>query len=70
MKLDIQIDEWALHEPFVTARETTTHIKTVTAVLIENGLRGRGEALGVDYLGETADSIAAQLETVRADIER
>ncbi len=70
MKLDIQIDQWALHEPFVTARETTTHIRTVTAVLIENGQRGRGEALGVDYLGETADSMAAQLESVRAEIER
>jgi L-alanine-DL-glutamate epimerase-like enolase superfamily enzyme len=69
MKLDLRFDEWEMREPFVTAAETTTRIRTVTVALSADAVRGRGEALGVDYLGETADTIAAQIEGVRADLE-
>jgi L-Ala-D/L-Glu epimerase / N-acetyl-D-glutamate racemase len=66
----IALDEWPLREPFVIAGLTTTAIVTVTVELAEGSARGRGEALGVDYLGETAESIRDQLEACRAAIAR
>lgn len=69
MKLEIEIDTWEMREPFVTARDTTTHIDTITAVLRDGGAVGRGEALGIGYLGETRDSIVSQLDAVRDDVE-
>lgn len=69
MKLEIQIDTWEMHEPFVTARDTTTHIDTVTAVLADGDLAGRGEALGIGYLGESRDSIVEQIEGMRDELE-
>jgi len=70
MQLQLVFQEWEMRQPFVTASETTTHIRTLTAVLDVNGVRGRGEALGVDYLGETADTLAAQIESVRDELQR
>jgi len=70
LALDLQFDDWEMREPFVTATETTTHITTLTATIRAGGIEGRGEALGVDYLGENATTMAAQVESVRAEIER
>jgi L-Ala-D/L-Glu epimerase / N-acetyl-D-glutamate racemase len=69
VKLSIAFDEWPLREPFVIAGFTTTEVVTVTVALEEASARGRGEALGVDYLGETPASVREQLETCRAAIE-
>ena len=69
MKLSIALDEWPLREPFVIAGSTTTAITTVTVTLEDDKARGWGEALGVDYLGETAESMRDELEARRAAIE-
>lgn len=42
----------------------------VVAHISRDGVTGRGEAHGVPYLGETADSIVEQIEGVRAFIEQ
>jgi len=68
-KLELQVDEWEMREPFVTASETTTHVSTITVVVGDSGHVGRGEALGVDYLGETALTMSAQVECARDAIE-
>jgi L-alanine-DL-glutamate epimerase-like enolase superfamily enzyme len=70
VKLSIDLDEWPLREPFVIAGSTTESIVTVTVTLETSTARGRGEALGVDYLGETAESVRAQIEARRSAIER
>ena len=70
LALELRFDDWDMREPFVTATETTTHITTLTATVRAGGIEGRGEALGVDYLGENAATMAAQVESVRGDIER
>ena len=67
--LDWQLDRWTLREPFVTARESIDVIETVTATVSSLGVSGRGEALGVDYLGETPASIGRALEAARAMVE-
>ena len=69
MKLSIALDEWPLRAPFVIAGSTTTAITTVTVTVEDGAARGWGEALGVDYLGETAASMREQLEACRAAIE-
>jgi L-alanine-DL-glutamate epimerase-like enolase superfamily enzyme len=70
VKLSIDRDTWEMREPFVTAADTVTHIETITVTLADGALAGRGEALGVDYCGENADTMAAQIEAVRNELER
>lgn len=69
MKMSIALDEWPLREPFVIAGSTITVITTVTVTLEDDKARGWGEALGVDYLGETAESMRDEIEARRAAIE-
>ena len=67
--MSIALDEWPLREPFVIAGQTLESIVTLTANLGHGTARGRGEALGVDYLGETPESLRDQLESQREAIE-
>jgi L-alanine-DL-glutamate epimerase-like enolase superfamily enzyme len=69
IKLSLFTDRWELTEPFSTARETVSHIETLTACLNRDGLCGKGEALGVDYLGETVSSMQEQINEVRGAVE-
>jgi L-alanine-DL-glutamate epimerase-like enolase superfamily enzyme len=69
MKLSIFNDRWEMTAPFVTSKEAINHIETITVCINKDGVCGKGEALGVDYLDESADSMRAQIESVRRDIE-
>jgi L-alanine-DL-glutamate epimerase-like enolase superfamily enzyme len=69
-ELSIQTRIWPLHEPFVIARATMTACEVIVVQLAAGGHVGRGEAVGVDYHGETLDSMRAQIEGVRKMIER
>ncbi|HLT92316.1 MAG TPA: dipeptide epimerase [Woeseiaceae bacterium] len=69
MKLTLEIDTWALREPFVTARDRVTEITTLTAVLSDGRHSGRGEALGVGYRGETIRSMSAELHAVQHELQ-
>ncbi len=69
VKLSLFTDGWELKEPFSTAQATVSQIETITACLSQGGQCGKGEALGVDYFGETAATMAEQIEAVRHQIE-
>lgn len=69
MKLTVQKKYWPLREPFVISRATYTTSDVIIVELQDGRLVGRGEAAGVDYHGETPDSMLAQVEAVRARIE-
>ena len=69
-ELSIQTRVWPLHEPFVIARGSQTTCEVIVVQLAAGGHIGRGEAVGVDYHGETIDSMCAQIEAVRDTIER
>lgn len=70
LKLEITIVDWALREAFTISRETLTSIPCIQVTLTDvDGNIGRGEAVGVDYAGETPETMATQIETVRAEIE-
>ncbi|MET0533342.1 MAG: N-acetyl-D-Glu racemase DgcA [Steroidobacter sp.] len=69
MKLTIQKKSWPLREPFVISRATYTNSDVIIVALQDGELIARGEAAGVDYHGETLDSMVAQLEALRGRIE-
>lgn len=60
---------WLLREPFAIARGISTHSNVIVVELGRAGRVGRGEAMGVDYHGETIDGLLEQIETVRPQIE-
>ena len=69
-ELSIQTRVWPLREKFVIARGSQTACEVIVVHLAVDGHVGRGEAVGVDYHGETIDSMRAQIESVRAAVER
>lgn len=69
MQLEIARRDWLLKEPFTISRGTMTTADAVIVTLREGDAVGRGEAYGIIYEGETPDSIAAQIESVRPAIE-
>lgn len=68
-RLTIERRTWQLREPFVISRETYTTSAVIVAYIQSGPHVGRGEAAGVDYHGESPDSMVAQVESVRGAIE-
>jgi L-alanine-DL-glutamate epimerase-like enolase superfamily enzyme len=68
-ELSITTRVWPLHVPFVIARSSQSTCEVIVVQLAAGGHVGRGEAVGVDYHGETIDSMCAQIEGVRKVIE-
>src|SRR3546814_8357338 len=55
---------------FNIARGAKRHVDVVTVTISEDGHIGRGEATAIYYHHETAASVEAQVESIRAAIER
>ena len=70
MKLSVHVESWPAARPFrITGREFTAF----DAVVVEferDGAVGRGEGLPVFYLGETCETVLAQIEAARTELER
>ena len=62
--------DWPLHKPFKISRDVATHAETIVCEISDGVHRGRGEAAGVSYAGETIASIRSQIEAIAGDIER
>jgi L-alanine-DL-glutamate epimerase-like enolase superfamily enzyme len=59
------VERWELIEAFATAHDSITHIPVLVATLSgRGGARGWAEAAGVDYEGETPESMAAEIAAV------
>lgn len=67
--LTIRSHAWRLKEPFAIARGVRNHARTISVELRQGDCRGRGEAGGVAYHGETPETMRAQIEVVRGAIE-
>lgn len=63
------IDQWELQEPFVTSQDSYFSIETLTVYLEDGSRVGRGEALGVDYFGETAQGMSHQVMAIARDLD-
>jgi len=69
MEFSIHISDWELTQPFRISNYEWINSRCLVVQLGEDGFVGRGEAQGVFYLDETAESIFAQADAV-ADIIR
>jgi L-Ala-D/L-Glu epimerase len=69
LRLAIATEKLRLAEPFHISGFVFEQQDAVVATLDDGAHRGRGEASGVYYLGDTAGAMAAALEGVRAELE-
>lgn len=69
-RLSVSHQRGPMREPFAISGAVMLHTPTVQVTLErEDGLIGRGEACGVDYLGETPGSMMHAIERVRPAVE-
>ncbi|HUB85040.1 MAG TPA: dipeptide epimerase [Rhizomicrobium sp.] len=69
LSLDIRTEHWPFREPFRISGYTFTDAKVIVVTLNRDGVAGQGEATGVYYHNETPQSLTAQIEAVRPQIE-
>jgi len=67
-RVSIHLENWMAKIPFRISRHTWDDFPCVVCEIEEDGLIGRGESLGVYYLGETEKSILEQLESIVDDL--
>jgi len=70
MKISVHIEEWELTQPFRISNYEWINSRCLVVQLDEDGFIGRGEAQGVFYLDETAESILAQAHAVADSIRK
>jgi len=70
MKMSVHIEEWELTQPFRISNHEWTNSRGIVVQLVEDGLLGRGEAQGVFYLNESAESIFEQVHAVAGRIRK
>jgi len=64
-RCDVTIEHWEMLEVFATSRDAINSIPVIVVTLTgRQGHIGRGEAAGVDYDGETVESMAAQVRSI------
>ncbi|MGP0153789.1 N-acetyl-D-Glu racemase DgcA [Pantoea ananatis] len=68
-QLQIDVVELPLARPFAISRGTRTAVTVIRVTLEQNGFIGRGECTPTARYDETPDSVQAELEAVRADVE-
>ncbi|WP_116364823.1 dipeptide epimerase [Parahaliea mediterranea] len=69
MQFTIDVKRLPLRIPFSITGYTFEHVDALQVSLTQDGVSGRGEGIGIYYLDETADSMRAQLESIRSDVE-
>ncbi|RKF50978.1 dipeptide epimerase [Paraburkholderia fungorum] len=69
LSLSLRIERWPLAVPFHITGHVIDAARLVRVTVDDGHHAGSGEASGVFYLNETPESIAAQIEKVRASIE-
>ena len=69
MKFHVQKEVWPLKGVFRIARGARTQAQVVTVTLEDKGYKGRGECVPYARYEEDCDSVIAQLEAVRSQVE-
>jgi L-alanine-DL-glutamate epimerase-like enolase superfamily enzyme len=70
MGMKVDVERLQLKAPFRISGYVFDGFDVVVVTLEDGPHRGRGEAAGAYYLGETAETMCAAIEAVRAQIER
>jgi L-alanine-DL-glutamate epimerase-like enolase superfamily enzyme len=68
-RLSVHIESWASLIPFRISRNTWHTFEGIVCEIGQDGLIGRGEALGVYYMGERNESMQDDVESVRTHLE-
>ena len=64
------IESWPLKVPFSITGYTFTEAKILYVKLTEGGYTGQGEATGVYYLDESAESMLAQANSIKKELKQ
>ena len=65
----VTIERWAMKDVFATSRDAISEIPLLLLVLTDPaGRRGRAEAAGVDYQGETPQSMASDIAAISGSL--
>lgn len=70
MEIAVRVETWPLIHPFRITGWTYEALDLVVVTVRDGDHEGRGEAAGVDYLGETPDAIAATVASTRDAFRR
>jgi len=70
LQLRVEVEKLRLSAPFRISGFVFEEQEVVVVTLDDGEHRGRGEASGVYYLGDTAQTMVAAIEAVRGTIER
>ena len=70
MKISVHIEEWELTQPFRISNYEWINSRGIVVQLAEDGYLGRGEAQGIFYLDESAESIFEQVHDVADQIRK
>lgn len=68
--VNIRSESWPCITPFRISNNVWYDFPCIVCEIAEDGIRGRGEAMGVTYLGETLESMTQQIEAISAEISR
>lgn len=66
--ISVRTESWPAIIPFRISNNVWDDFPCVVCEIEQGSMTGRGESLGVYYLDETTDSIAAQLEAIAPDL--
>ena len=70
LQMLVEVEKLRLSAPFRITGFVFEELEVVVVTLDDGEHRGRGEASGVYYLGDTAQTMVAEIEAVRDTIER
>ena len=68
-RLSVASERWPLAAAFVISRGSKTEAEVVVAELHDGDHRGRGESVPYGRYGETTETVTAQIESIRTEIE-
>ncbi len=68
--VELKTESWPFETPLAITGYSMSEIRTLYVELHAGEHRGRGEAAGVYYTGETAESMLQQAESVRSELEK
>lgn len=70
MNISVHIEEWELRQPFRISNFEWINARGIVVQISDGQHLGRGEAQGVFYLDETAESLFGQVHAVAGEIRR
>ncbi len=69
MHLSIHTEDWPAARPFRITGHVWNSFESIVVELAQDGVVGRGEALGVFYANETPETMTAEIEAIAGRIE-